>query len=154
MRAPGSEPYHSHRLDEVQWPCGHRYLTLVYQIDIHCKRLLRVGNKRKVKTLLGFFCWFGIERTAALKFVCSDMWKPYLRVIAKKAGKAVHVLDRFHIMVHLNKTIDVVRAGEAKARKAVAMNRCSRAAVGCCSSVRRTSARNRRSGWTNCCDTT
>ena len=33
-----------------------------------------------------------------LRFICSDMWKPYLKVIAKKAGQAVHVLDRFHIM--------------------------------------------------------
>jgi len=54
----------------------------------------------------------------ALKFVASDMWKPYLRVIAKKAGQAVHVLDRFHIMAHLSKAIDEVRASEAKALKA------------------------------------
>jgi hypothetical protein len=27
------------------------------------------------------------------------MWKPYLKVIAKKASQAIHVvLDRFHIM--------------------------------------------------------
>ncbi|MEA3277968.1 MAG: ISL3 family transposase [Pseudomonadota bacterium] len=105
-------------VDEVQWQRGHRYLTLVYQIDTHCKRLLWVGKKRKVKTLLGFFRWFGKERSAALKFVCSDMWKPYLRVIAKKAAQAVHVLDRFHIMAHMSKAIDEVRAQEAKALKA------------------------------------
>jgi transposase len=105
-------------VDEVQWQRGHCYLTLVYQIDTHCKRLLWVGKERKVKTLLGFFRWFGPERSGALKFVCSDMWKPYLRVIAKKAGQAVHVLDRFHIMAHLSKAIDEVRAQEAKALKA------------------------------------
>jgi transposase len=105
-------------VDEVQWQRGHRYLTLVYQIDTHCKRLLWVGKERKVKTLLGFFRWFGAERSAALTFVCSDRWKPYLRVIAKKAGQAVHVLDRFHIMAHLSKAIDEVRAGEVKALKA------------------------------------
>ena len=105
-------------VDEVQWQRGHRYLTLVYQIDTHCKRLLWVGKERKLKTLLGFFRWFGKERSAALKFVASDMWKPYLRVIAKKAGQAVHVLDRFHIMAHLSKAIDEVRASEAKALKA------------------------------------
>ena len=32
-----------------------------------------------------------------LKFVCSDMWKPYLQVLAKQAKQALHVLDRFHI---------------------------------------------------------
>ena len=41
-----------------------------------------------------------------------------LKVIAKKAGQAIHVLDRFHIMAHLSKAIDEVRAQEARALKA------------------------------------
>lgn len=105
-------------VDEIAWKRGHHYLTLVYQIDAHCKRLLWVGEKRTVKTLLRFFRWFGCERSQALQYVCSDMWKPYLKVIAKKANQAIHVLDRFHIMAHLNKAIDEVRAQEARALKA------------------------------------
>lgn len=104
-------------IDEISRQRGHRYLTLVYQIDRHCKRLLWVGKDRKTKTLLGFFRWLGQERSAGLRYVCSDMWKPYLKVIAKKAGQAVHVLDRFHIMAHFSKALDEVRAGEAKALK-------------------------------------
>lgn len=45
------------------------------------------------------------------------MWKPYLKVIAKKAGQALHILDRFPIMTHLSKAIDEVRASEAKELK-------------------------------------
>lgn len=105
-------------IDEIQWQRGHQYLTLVYQIDAPCKRLLWIGKKRKVKTLLGFFRWFGQERTKQLKYICSDMWKPYLKVIKKKAGKAIHILDRFHIMMHISKAIDEVRAEEVKALKA------------------------------------
>lgn len=105
-------------VDEIAWRRGHKYLTLVYQIDEGCKRLLWIGEGRTIRTLLGFFRWFGKERSAALRFVCSDMWKPYLRVIAKKAADAVHVLDRYHIMSHLSKAIDEVRAKEAKALKA------------------------------------
>ena len=56
----------------------------------------------------------GRERTAALQFVCSDMWPPYLKVIAKKASAALHILDRFHIVARLNKAIDDVRAAEAQ----------------------------------------
>ncbi len=104
-------------IDEIQWQRGHRYLTLVYQIDGHCKRLLWIGQDRKVKTLLRFFRWFGNERSGELRFICSDMWKPYLRVVAKKAKGAIHVLDRFHIMMHLSKAIDEVRAGEARQLK-------------------------------------
>lgn len=99
-------------VDEIAWRKGHQYLTLVYQIDAGCPRLLWVGKDRTVKTLLRFFRFFGEARSRALNYVCSDMWKPYLKVIEKKAGQAIHVLDRFHIVSKLNKAIDEVRAGE------------------------------------------
>ena len=105
-------------IDELQWSKGHKYLTLVYQIDEGRKRLLWIGRERKLKTLLGFFRWFGKLRSQSLRFICSDMWKPYLRVVAKKASQAIHVLDRFHIMSHLSKAIDEVRAKEAREIKA------------------------------------
>jgi len=101
-------------VDEIQWQQGHKYLTLVYQIDEDSRRLLWVGKDRTAKTLLRFFRMLGKDRSGRLRFVCSDMWKPYLKVIAKKAGQAIHVLDRFHIMSKMNKAIDEVRAGEAK----------------------------------------
>jgi transposase len=98
----------------VQWQKGHRYLTLVYQIDGHSRRLLHIAPERTVRSLLSFFRMLGKTRSAALKFVCSDMWQPYLKVIAKKAAQAVHVLDRFHVMVKMNKALDEVRAAETK----------------------------------------
>ncbi len=105
-------------VDEVQWQRGHKYLTLVYQIDGGRRRLLWIGQDRTVKTFLRFFRMLGKERSNQLKFVCSDMWKPYLKVIAKKAAGAIHVLDRFHIMAKMNKAIDEIRAAEAKRLKA------------------------------------
>ncbi len=104
-------------IDEIQWQRGHRYLTLVYQIDERRRRLLWVGQERQVATLNAFFGWFGPARTAALRFICSDMWKPYLQVVAAQAGHALHVLDRFHIAMHLSKAIDDVRRGEVRALK-------------------------------------
>ena len=46
------------------------------------------------------------------------MWRAYLKVIAKKAGHALHVLDRFHIAQRMNKAIDQVRAAEVKQLRA------------------------------------
>ena len=109
-------------VDEVLWHRGHKYLTVVYQIDRECKRLLWVGKDRTVRTLLRFFREFGNERSSRLLYVCSDMWKPYLKVIAKKAAQAIHVLDRFHIAMHMNKAIDVVRAQETRELKAQGLN--------------------------------
>jgi transposase len=59
----------------------------------------------------------GKERSATLQFVCSDMWQAYLKVIAKKASQAIHVLDRFHVMQRIGKAIDMVRAAEVKQLK-------------------------------------
>jgi transposase len=101
-------------VDELQWQRGHRYVTLVYQIDAGMKRLLWIGEERTAKSFLRFFRMLGKERSRRIKFICSDMWKAYVKVIAKKAHQAVHVLDRFHIMQKMNKAIDEVRAAEAK----------------------------------------
>ena len=85
-------------VDEVQRHRGHQYQTVVYQLDEAQKRLLWIGPDRKAKTLLRFFRFLGKQRTARLQFICSHMWRGYLKVIRKKAGHAVHVLDRFHVM--------------------------------------------------------
>ena len=104
-------------IDEVLFHRGHRYLTVVYQIDADSKRLLWVGLERTSKTLLQFFRFLGPERSAQLRYICSDLWKPYLKVVKKKAGQALHVLDRFHAVVNLNKAVDQVRAEETRELK-------------------------------------
>jgi len=106
-------------IDEICWKkIGSKFLTLVYQIDSGCKRLLWIGKDRTKATLESFFEEFGAERCLKLRFVCTDMWKPYLEVVAQKAAKALNILDRFHIMSHMNKAIDKVRAIEVRTLKA------------------------------------
>lgn len=105
-------------VDEISVFKGHKYLTLVYQLNSGAKRLLWCGPERRVKTLLHFFREFGKERSAKLQFVCSDMWAPYLKVIAKKAPQALNVLDRFHIMRKFNEAIDDIRRSEVNQFKA------------------------------------
>jgi len=104
-------------VDEIQWKRGHHYLTLVYQIDGRVRRLLWAGSKRTEKTLGSFFDLLGEDILPTLKYVCSDMWKPYLKVIAERAGDAVHVLDRYHVMANMNKAIDEIRASESRQLK-------------------------------------
>ena len=99
-------------IDEIQYLVGHKYLTLVYQTDTWGKRLLWIGKDRTSKTLLHFFRWFGNAKTKSLEAICCDMWKPYIKVIRKKAGHALNILDRFHIVKLLNKAIDETRKSE------------------------------------------
>jgi len=69
---------HSIGVDAIHWQRGHQYLTLVSQIDASCKRLLWVGEKRTVQTLLRFFRWFGSERSQALQYICRAPLKTVL----------------------------------------------------------------------------
>ena len=100
-------------VDEIQFGKGHQYLTLVYRIDAGVRQLLYIGKDRTAKTLLRFFHDRGRTWCGQIRFVCSDMWRPYLKVIAKKLPNAVHILDRFHIVAKLNDAVDEVRRAEA-----------------------------------------
>ncbi len=103
-------------VDEIHWGKGKRadnFLTVVYQIDSHCRRLLWVGRKRAQATLRRGLAALGEQLVSGLRFVCSDMWQPYLKVIAAKASQALHVVDRFHITMHLNQALDQVRRAES-----------------------------------------
>jgi transposase len=104
-------------IDEVQWQRGHHYLTLVYQIDAGARRLLWIGLDRTEESLRGFFRPLSKEVKASIRYLCSDMWRPYLKVLAQEISTATHVLDRFHIMQAMNKAIDEVRAEEARRLK-------------------------------------
>jgi transposase len=102
-------------LDEIYWGQGkraERFLTVIYQIDSHCRRLLWVGKRRTQATLRRGLAALGPAVVGGLKFVCSDMWQPYLRVLARQVGHALNVLDRFHLTQHLNQAVDQVRRAE------------------------------------------
>ena len=99
-------------VDEIQYAKGHKYLTLVYQIDLSVTRLLWVGKERTIESFQGFFTAMGKQVIANICFVCSDMWEPYLKLIRQNCSEALHILDRFHIVANMNKALDQVRAEE------------------------------------------
>jgi len=101
-------------VDEIQYAKGHKYLTLVYQIDQQVTRLLWVGRERTIESFQGFFTLIGTELAAQIEFVCSDMWQPYLKVIRQHCSQALHILDRFHIVAKMNDALDDVRAEESR----------------------------------------
>lgn len=101
-------------VDEIAWGKGHAYLTVVYQIAGGVKRLLAVSEDRTEESLRSALGSLGPEACGGVRFVCSDMWKPYLNVVREKLGQAVQVLDRFHVMQHFGKALDEIRAEESK----------------------------------------
>jgi transposase len=75
-------------VDEIHWGHGLKadnFLTVIYQIDAGCRRLLWIGKRRSEKTLRQGLKALGPAVVKGLRFVCSDMWKPYLNVLAAEA---------------------------------------------------------------------
>ena len=101
-------------VDEMAYGRGHHYLTMVYQIEADCVRLLWVGQERTKDSFAQFFSVIGQDLARGIEFVCSDMWQPYLDLIAEHCTRALSILDRFHIVAKLNLALDHVRASEAR----------------------------------------
>ena len=101
-------------VDEICVRVGRVFWTLIYQIDDHLTRLLWVGHDRTEQTLLEGLNRLGEAVGAGIRYVCSDMWAPYLAAVKGRLA-ALHILDRFHIRQQLNKAIDEVRRDEARA---------------------------------------
>jgi len=127
-------------VDEIHWGKSKRadnFLTVIYQIDSHCRRLLWVGKRRTQATLRRGLQALGPEVVQGLRFVCSDMWRPYLNVLAAQAGQALHVLDRFHITSHLNQALDQVRRAESGRLRAASLPQAQRLKNMRCTLLRR-----------------
>jgi transposase len=101
-------------VDELSWKKRHKYLTLVYQLDHGRRRLLHIARDRTAKSFHTFFDMLGDERSKAIVFVASDMWKAFLNVVRERCSTAIHVLDRFHVVQLLSKAVDTVRRDEVR----------------------------------------
>jgi transposase len=105
-------------VDELAWKKGHKYLTLVYQLDHGRRRLLHIAKQRTAQSFHAFFDMLGDERSRAILFVASDMWKAFFGVVRTRCSVVLHVLDRFHVAQLLSKAVDTVRREEVRALRA------------------------------------
>jgi transposase len=101
-------------VDEKSFARGHKYETLVYDIDAGTVEF--VCDKRDQKSLEVYYKQFEIEQRTQVQAVAMDMWDPY--IAATKAyipdAKKKIVFDRFHVMQHVLKAVDKVRKKEHK----------------------------------------
>ena len=101
-------------IDEIAWKKGHKYLTLVYQINEGGRRLLFVAQERTKESLAQFFRMLKADNCQRVEYVVSDMWRNYLDVVQQFVPNAVHVLDRFHVMKKFNEALDEIRREETR----------------------------------------
>jgi transposase len=100
-------------VDEVYFGPRSRYRTLVYDLGSAKARLLAVAEGHGEKAVAGIFKAFGADWCANIRYVCSDMWRAYLKGARRWLPNALHILDRFHIEKLLNEAVDRVRRAEA-----------------------------------------
>jgi transposase len=94
-------------IDEVSHHKGHKYLTLVTDLDHH--RVIFATEHNDGKAVGRFITWFGAKRCGRLRVVVTDMHDPYVKVIRKRLPKAALVYDHFHVSKAIHTAIDEVR---------------------------------------------
>ena len=99
-------------VDEKAAAKGHRYLTLVCDLDKGTVE--HVGEERKQATLDGYYAGLSKKQLDGIEAVAMDMWEPYIQATLARVPDAAKkiVFDRFHVMGHVGKAVDKVRKQE------------------------------------------
>jgi transposase len=95
-------------VDELSYKKGHKYATLVYDLDK--SKVVWVGKGKGKETFTEFL---QTKLTQAqrdkIQYACCDMAESFISAIKENLPKAQIVLDRFHIVKALNEALDEVR---------------------------------------------
>lgn len=94
-------------IDEVSYQKGHRYLTLVTDLDAH--RVIYVTHGNDGRAIGRFLTWVGPERSRKIRVVVTDIHDPYLKVLRKRLPKAALVFDHFHVSKVVHDALDEIR---------------------------------------------
>lgn len=110
-------------VDEKSFTRGHRYFTLVNDLDR--SRVLHVAEGRTEASLDGFWSSLTGVQISGVKAVAMDMWDPYINSTLKHLPEAERkiVFDKFHIAKHLSEGVDLVRRRENKQLRAAGDDR-------------------------------
>jgi transposase len=102
-------------VDEKSFSKGHRYETLVYDID--AATVEYVGDERDQESLEGYYKQFSFEEREKVQSVAMDMWDPYIaatKAYIPGAEKKI-TFDRYHVMRLVVEAVDQVRKQEHRA---------------------------------------
>lgn len=96
-------------VDEKSFAKGHKYETLVYDIDRATVEF--VADHREQESLEAYYKQFTLEERSAVEAVAMDMWEPYINATFAwiPAAKRKIVFDRFHVMGYVTKAVDDIR---------------------------------------------
>jgi transposase len=98
-------------IDEISYRKGHKYATLVYDLDRSC--VVWIGQGKGRAAIDQFFNEaLSDYQKARISTACCDMSQAYIGAIEDHCPNATLVLDRFHIVKALNEAVDEVRKAQ------------------------------------------
>lgn len=98
-------------IDEISYHKGHKYATIVYDLDRSC--VIWVGKGKGRETIDKFFNEVLSDyQKSQITLASCDMSETYIGAIEDHCKNATLVLDRFHIAKALNEALDEVRKEE------------------------------------------
>jgi transposase len=93
-------------IDEISVGKGHRYLTVV--LDLDSGRVVFVGEGKGADSLAVF--WKRLRAShARVVAVATDMSPAYIQAVAENLPRATHVFDRFHVVKLFNDKLSQLR---------------------------------------------
>jgi transposase len=98
-------------IDEVSYRKGHKYVTVVYDLNRSC--VVWVGPGKKRESIDRFFNeMLSDHQKRQIQWACCDMSETYIGAIKNHCPNAKLVLDRFHVVKALSEAMDEVRKQE------------------------------------------
>jgi transposase len=95
-------------IDEISYAKGHKYATLVYDLERSC--VVWVGKGKGRETIDRFFNdALSLFQKKRIMWASCDMSEAYIGAIGDHCPNATLVLDRFHIVKALSNAVDDVR---------------------------------------------
>src|SRR5437667_7560152 len=104
-RSEALQDLHWIGVDEVSRTGGHVYFTIV--TNLKTGRVVWIGDGKGRKGLMPFLRALGRRGRRQIRGVVSDLG--YQSIIATRLPRAVHVLDRFHIVQWVNEALNQLR---------------------------------------------
>jgi len=105
-------------IDEKAFAKGHKYVTLVCNLE--AGTVEHIAQGRTEASLFSYFAPFTLQDVARVEAVAMDMWPAFINTVVRcvpGAGEKI-VFDRYHIVAHMNRAVDIVRRAESKALRA------------------------------------
>ena len=97
-------------VDEKAITKGQNYLTITCDLDRGV--VDGIVDGRTKEALDGYFTSLKENQRKGIEAVAIDMWGPFIQSVTDNLGQEKIVFDIFHVMMHMNQAVDMVRRRE------------------------------------------